>query len=254
MASHTPATARTLHPGTVALGLGHQENGGDVYKLLFVCRKNGFDFLGQLKLEARTDTVSLEMFNAAYFSRFDADREEVLRVLELKVLSLLGRHEIVPTHFRELGQIRLRQLQGARPPEPNPPEPDEECRELPAIYDRLNQQYFGGRLNARIEWGRETRTINRRSFKFGSYDARKNLIRIHPRLKQEFVPRHVLELTVYHEMCHQAFPPVKRNGQWLAHHPDFKKKEREYRHFKEAMKWEKTHWAKLLTPVPPASS
>ncbi len=100
-----------------------------------------------------------------------------------------------------------------------------------------------------VEWGKDSKTPNRRSFSFGSYDARKKLIRLHPRLKQEFVPFTVLELTIYHEMCHQFLPPVKRNGAWQTHNKQFKLKEREYRNYREAMAWEKANWAKLLAPI-----
>ncbi|MFQ5483372.1 MAG: SprT-like domain-containing protein, partial [Nitrospinaceae bacterium] len=127
--------------------------------------------------------------------------------------------------------------------------PPSNPRDLESLFNRLNEDYFQGNLQARIEWGRETKLPNRRTLRFGSFDARKNLIRIHPRLKQDFVPLPVLELTVYHEMCHQFLPPVKRHGNWQTHHRDFKKKEKEYRDYREAMRWEKTHWAKLLVPV-----
>ena len=57
-------------------------------------------------------------------------------------------------------------------------------------------------------------------------DEFKKVIRVHPRLKQDFVPVHVLELTIYHEMCHQFAPSYKKNGSWQSHHPEFKKKEK----------------------------
>ncbi|MCH8157848.1 MAG: hypothetical protein IID18_08905, partial [Nitrospinae bacterium] len=74
-------------------------------------------------------------------------------------------------------------------------------------------------------------------------------IRIHPRLQQDFVPRSVLELTLYHEMCHQWAPVKRKKGMWRAHHPEFKKKEREYRLYDEAHAWEKENWKKLLGPA-----
>ena len=82
-----------------------------------------------------------------------------------------------------------------------------------------------------------------------TYDENKKLIRLHPRLKQEFVPFYVLELTLYHEMCHQFAPSYKKNGLWQSHHPEFKKKEKEYRNFKDARNWEKNNWHKLLLPA-----
>ncbi len=242
---------QTLNTGTVALGIGEEDFEKDVFKLLLTCRKGGFDFLGQLRLDSRLNRVDVEMFNEGYFDYFEETKETVMVHLAAKSLSGLGRHSIVPEKFRELGKEHLLNLKKTtRTLTRKEPEVEEEETGLQGLFDRLNKEYFGGKLDARIEWGREVKTPNRRSFRFGSYDSAKNLIRIHPRLDQDFVPSYVLESTVYHEMCHQACPPVKRNGQWMTHHSDFKKKEREYRHFREATKWEKTHWAKLLTPTP----
>ncbi len=240
----------TRNLGTVALGIGVEDFEKDVFKLLFTCRKGGFDFLGQLRLDYRQSRVDVEMFNEGYFGYFEEDQETIMVGLAARSLAGLGRHNIVPEKFRELGKDHLINLkQTTRTLNRKEPEAVEEPG-LQGMFDRLNAEYFAGKLDARIEWGREVKTPNRRSFRFGSYDAAKNLIRIHPRLDQEFVPQVVLESTIYHEMCHQACPPVKRNGKWQTHHQDFKKKEREYRQFREAVKWEKTHWAKLLTPAP----
>jgi hypothetical protein len=49
-------------------------------------------------------------------------------------------------------------------------------------------------------------------------------------------------------MCHQFVPSYKRNGTWQSHHPEFKKKEREYKNFKDARNWEKHNWHRLLLP------
>ena len=100
-----------------------------------------------------------------------------------------------------------------------------------------------------MKWGKNVNKKNLTSFKFGSYDPEKKLIRIHPRLQQDFVPRPVLELTMYHEMCHQWAPMKRKKGMWVAHHPQFKQKEREYRFYEEARTWEKKNWKKLMRPV-----
>jgi len=90
---------------------------------------------------------------------------------------------------------------------------------------------------------------NLTSFRFGSYDPEKRLIRIHPRLQQGFVPLSVLELTVHHEMCHQWAPMKRERGMWIAHHLQFKEKEREYRFYDEARSWEKENWKRLMGPA-----
>ena len=54
---------------------------------------------------------------------------------------------------------------------------------------------------------------------------------------------------MYHEMCHQWAPMKRKKGMWVAHHPQFKEKEREYCFYEEARTWEKKNWKKLMRPV-----
>ncbi|MCF8720030.1 SprT-like domain-containing protein [Nitrospina gracilis] len=245
----TPSQSTTIKPGTVVLGEG-RFSGGDAYRALFRIRKGGFEYLGQVNVHLGEEGVRLEMFNANYFGLFEAEAEVVTATLERTLLNQLLGRDALNDRFRDVIHSRLEESI-LQPLEPLPAIKEEaDPRDLQGIFDRLNAEYFEGKVEAGIEWSKETRIANRRSVKFGSYDARKKLIRIHPRLKQDFVPIPVLELTVFHEMCHQAVPPVRQNGQWKTHHREFKAREKEYKHYKEAMQWEKKHWAKLLAPSP----
>jgi predicted SprT family Zn-dependent metalloprotease len=244
-------TQSTIYPGNIIFGKRSLiDQTGEQYKIIFCCKKSGFDYLGQIKILASETKLKVELFNAGYFERFEAEHDEVQLALETKVLTALLQQESITETFRSivrpfLSDIRRRRAQMVT----KPVAPEADKNDLSAIYERLNEQYFNGSLAAEIQWGKDSKTPNRRSFSFGSYDAKKKLIRIHPRLKQDFVPTIVLELTVYHEMCHQFHPPFKSNGQWRTHHEKFKLKEREYEHYREAMAWEKINWIKLLKPA-----
>ena len=50
-------------------------------------------------------------------------------------------------------------------------------------------------------------------------------------------------------MCHQWAPMKRKRGLWVAHHLQFKRKEREYRFYDEALSWEKENWKKLMGPT-----
>ena len=50
------------------------------------------------------------------------------------------------------------------------------------MFERLNREYFNGKIQATVKWGRDVKTQNKRGFRYGSYDENKKLIRIHPRL------------------------------------------------------------------------
>lgn len=125
-------------------------------------------------------------------------------------------------------------------------QPQGQCFDLEAIYRRLNRDYFNERVEAHITWGRRPPGRRRRSIRFGVYDSRKRLIRIHPLLDQPFVPLYVVENVVFHEMLHQLNPPRRVNGRWSIHTPDFRRQEREYAHFERAEDWQRRHLTKLL--------
>ena len=125
-------------------------------------------------------------------------------------------------------------------------QPQGQYFDLEAIYRRLNRDYFDDQVQAGITWGRRPPGRRRRSIRFGAYDSRKRLIRIHPLLDQSFVPLYVVENVVFHEMLHQLNPPQRVNGRWSIHSPAFRQAERRYTHFERAESWQRRHLARLL--------
>ena len=67
----------------------------------------------------------------------------------------------------------------------------------------------------------------RRTIRLGSYDARENLIRVHPALDQSWVPRLFVEAVVYHEMLHALMPAKESGGRRCLHGPEFRRRERQ---------------------------
>lgn len=243
----------TVNPGTIILGVpGAFAMAGEVFKNIFRCRKKGLEFLGQVSVDCGAQKVKWEVFNGGYYDLFPCEMSNVQESLQSRLLGQVAQLEHLPDAHRKLVRKFLKECRAqARQEELEFAEaPPVDAHDLQAIFDRLNEEYFNSKVEAQVEWGKQVKIPNRRSFRFGSYDAKSKLIRIHPRLKQDFVPVMVLELTVFHEMCHQAMPPVRCNGQWQTHHKDFKRKEREYRQYREAIQWEKKHWIKLMAPAP----
>ena len=220
-------------------------------KFLFRCKKDGFDYLGQAGLDVREPSFRVEMFNKNYYAQFETPREEVHCALENKILLHISGIKNIPESYVSVARSLLEQkslIETA--PVVVPPQNDEKAPELQLLFDSLNHEYFAGKVSAKIQWGRNTLSQNRRSVRFGSYDFKNKLIRINPRLRQDFVPLQILELTVYHEMCHQYLPPFKQGGKRLAHHAEFKKKEKEYKFYGMVKQWERQHWRKLMAPHP----
>jgi hypothetical protein len=134
---------------------------------------------------------------------------------------------------------------------PAPPGPEDQPRgrvhDLAAIRDDLNARYFGGEIDARITWGAAGKGGGR-SIRFGSYLAEERLIRIHPTLDSESVPRFFVESIVHHEMLH-AVIPIERDegsGRRCIHPPEFHERERRFEKFDEAAEWERENLRKLL--------
>jgi hypothetical protein len=131
-----------------------------------------------------------------------------------------------------------------------------EVLDLREVVADLNQRYFAGRLKVRITWGkaagesahpasncRRTRTA---SLQLGSYSYEDRLIRIHRVLDRPGVPRYVVESVVFHELLHADLPPVTRRGRRYFHTPEFRRRERQFRHFERADCWVRENLQQLL--------
>ena len=238
---------KTLNFGTLSLGKCRLDAGDPAaLSRMFTLKKNGMDYVGQVRVRPGSPAVRIEVFNESYFEDFDQSEAAVLSNLTTKVLGRLLKDKELPEAVKTPILEYIEDQEPVSEEEIVPIAVDE--RDLDKIFERLNQEYFDDKVQAKIMWGRDVKSRNKSGFRYGSYDEGKKLIRIHPRLKQDFVPQCVLELTVYHEMCHQFVPSYKKNGTWQSHHPEFKRKEREFKGFKDARNWEKHNWHRLLLP------
>lgn len=113
--------------------------------------------------------------------------------------------------------------------------------DLIEIYNRLNDEYFGNRLNVKITWGKTSKRRKVRTRQLGNYNENYKLIRINPVLDKETVPLFYLEYVVYHEMLHADIGIKNVNGRRQIHNKEFKEKERQFRYYKEATSWEKAN-------------
>lgn len=123
-------------------------------------------------------------------------------------------------------------------------------RDLKDILDSLNARFFGGRVQARIGWGRLPRKRNRQSIRLGVYDSRTRVIRIHPALDAPEVPGFFVEFIVFHEMLHQAIPAREGSGRQTIHGKDFRREEAAFPDYERAVRWEKEHLAELIRRMP----
>lgn len=121
--------------------------------------------------------------------------------------------------------------------------------DLYAILSEVSDRYLGAAPpDVLITWGRRTSSPGgpRKTIKLGSYSTTERLIRIHPALDKEWVPRYFVSYIVYHELLHHIVPAVLGGGRALLHTQEFLQREREFRHYDRAMAWERKHIHRLL--------
>ena len=120
--------------------------------------------------------------------------------------------------------------------------------DLREIFDRLNARYFGNKLRRyKIMWGRRRKRKPQSYIVFGSIQEQDRVIRIHPLLDREFVPKWYIDYVVFHEMLH-AFVPDKYDsaGRRIIHHEGFLERERTFRFYRRAVAWERQNLARFL--------
>lgn len=122
--------------------------------------------------------------------------------------------------------------------------------DLAAMRDEVNRQYFGGRLEVAITWGKNGAPLGGRrkrgfSVRLGSYHERENLVRIHPVLDRADVPFYVVESIVHHEMVHAVVPTERGKSRRIVHGPEFRRLEKLYRQHTEAEAWLKANIERL---------
>jgi len=118
--------------------------------------------------------------------------------------------------------------------------------DLQAIFDRLNEGYFHGGIQARIGWGRMPGKRRRKSIRLGVYDHQTREIRVHPSLDRPDVPGFFVDFIVFHEMLHQLFPSDDAAGRRIHHPRAFRERERAFPVYEAALRWERDNLRLLL--------
>jgi hypothetical protein len=165
--------------------------------------------------------------------------EEVLKEIAHFVKSRRGRTPFISRFIRE-NQVCLKKK--PRRCRQSVLRTEGRFHDLGDIFDNINLTYFHGAIGSAIGWGRQEarRLVRKRTL--GSYCRHTETIRISPVLDRKDVPRYFIEFVVYHEMLHSAMKEEKKNGRRSVHPPEFRKRERLFRDYEEAVAWEKRHW------------
>lgn len=120
--------------------------------------------------------------------------------------------------------------------------------DLQEIFEKLNRRYFRGRLrDYEVKWGRRRKLRPKEYFIFGTIQEEDRVIRINPALDQDFVPLWFLQYILFHEMLHSVVPDEETpGGRRRVHTEEFNRREKRFRNYQRARRWEEANLAKFL--------
>jgi hypothetical protein len=125
--------------------------------------------------------------------------------------------------------------------------------DLEIIRREINRQFFSGRVDCSIVWGRRPprRRPGARSchLRLGSWCPSRRLIRVHPCLDRETAPEFFVRFIVYHEMLHAVVPPVRQGTRTVFHTPQFRALEKQFPQYAAARAFARDV-ERLATPSP----
>jgi len=104
--------------------------------------------------------------------------------------------------------------------------------------NKVNNEYFSFEKLPYICISQGQDKSKRKMIVFGTYNTKKNEIRIHPYLLKTNISNFVLEFVIYHEMLHyqdRELLQQRKNGQRI-HTKEFKQREKQFIKYNEAQK------------------
>jgi len=167
--------------------------------------------------------------------------EQVLGSLALILLAKIYRRHVDASHHAHyrafiLGgemQQRARTARTVRGRGPRPAIAKGRWQNLDANFDRVNAEYFEGKLERpRLAW---SRTRSRRIL--GRYDATHHTVFISLLFDSTRFPDFVIDYVLYHELLHIRHPSRAGDCRLINHTPDFRAEERKFKDYKKATDW-----------------
>jgi hypothetical protein len=102
--------------------------------------------------------------------------------------------------------------------------------DLEAVFDRVNEAYFGGELDRpRLSWNKRITEA-----KMGHYDFLRDTVTVSVTLDAPEVPDYVVDYVMYHELLHKTLGRQVVDRRQYVHTPAFREAERAFAHYEEA--------------------
>lgn len=103
--------------------------------------------------------------------------------------------------------------------------------DLDVIYHQLQQEYFAPDFEKpRLTWSAICSTR-----KLGHYERSRDRVVLSPTLDRPEIPEYAVAFVLYHELLHKQHGAVWQNHKLMVHTPDFRRSERQFRYYPEAI-------------------
>jgi hypothetical protein len=111
--------------------------------------------------------------------------------------------------------------------------PDGDIYDLREVFDRINTQYFAGKVvRPKLGWS-SSKTYRM----LGQHDSTHEMIIVSKSLDDPSVPSFIVDYIVFHEMLHIVHPTEIVNGRRMNHTTAFRRDERKFKHYRAAEEW-----------------
>jgi hypothetical protein len=122
--------------------------------------------------------------------------------------------------------------------------------DLETILAAINTEYFGGALRARITWATRWGGLSTQTMAPDGEGGTYPLLSISRGYDHPSATAAIVGGVVYHECLHIAVPPGEKNGRRVVHGREFRRREKEYRHYEEWRVWHRDVLPRIIRRGP----
>jgi predicted metal-dependent hydrolase len=168
----------------------------------------------------------------------------VLEILALLLFAKLYRFNIDPElrkQYTAYANLLQKQLPSAKSRTLSHYSPRGAFYNLAPLFNRVNKQYFNGKLHVKhLGWSKQ------RSYRrLGFYDHKRDLLVISQIFDHAKVPEAVILYLLYHEMLHVLIPTVENKQRRKIHTTKFRQMEHDFPDYQRINQWIKKNLHKL---------
>jgi hypothetical protein len=117
--------------------------------------------------------------------------------------------------------------------------------DLKAIEDGVRRKFLPSCPPVRIGWSQRI-TASLMGKWIATPASLPNVVVINRLLDDAGVPLYYLEYVVFHELLHEVIPIRRKEGRWVHHPAEFRRMEKQFPSFKQAVLWERQNVGRLF--------